>query len=82
MQNYIDGVIVRVLTSSTVDHGFESRQVKPKSIKKSDIILVGSEQNNASEWSDMSLHGLLAQNRIIHLSGVTCLSTDCWLRTE
>ena len=64
--------MVSVLASSAVDHGFE---VKPKTIKmdiccfsakhtalrrKSKDWLVRN-QNNVSEWSDMSTRGLLFQ---------------------
>jgi len=52
--------------------------VTPKTIK---LVFVASlrsknwlaqNQDNTSEWSDMSIQG-----KIIHLSGVTCLSRDC-----
>ena len=68
--NRIGGVMVSVLASSAVDRGFESRSVKPKTIK---LVVVASHaalrrkskdglarnQNNVSEWGDVSIRGLL-----------------------
>ena len=73
--NRIVGVMVSMLTLSAVDRGFESRSVKPKTIK---LVFVASPlstqhsgertktgwlgiRNNVSEWGDMSIHGLLFQ---------------------
>jgi hypothetical protein len=58
--------MVSVLASSVVDRGFEPGRVKPKTIK---LVFVASSlstrlarnQNNVSEWSDMSTRGLLLQ---------------------
>ena len=62
--------MVSVLASSAVDRGFEPRSVKPKTIK---LVVVASHaalrrkrkdwlarnQNNVSEWGDVSIRGLL-----------------------
>ena len=69
--NCIAGVMVSMLTSSMVVHGFEHGQVKPKTIcsfsAKHDILRSKSKgclaQNldNAFEWSDISTCRLLFQ---------------------
>ena len=70
--HHIGSVMVSVLTSCVVDVGFEPGRVKPKTIK---LVFVASSlnmrrkskdwlarnQNNVSEWSDMSTRGLLFQ---------------------
>ena len=72
-QNCIGGVMVSVLSSSAVDHGFEFRSSRTKDYeigiccvsakhaalrRKSKDWLVWN-QNNMFEWGDMSIHGLL-----------------------
>jgi hypothetical protein len=74
-QHRIGGVIVSVLASSAVYRGFEPRSGQTNDYKigiccfssmhaplrrKSKDWLVRN-QNNASEWSDISTHGLLFQ---------------------
>ena len=71
----ISGVMVSVLASSAVDHGFELRSGKTKDYKmcmccfsakhatlrrKSKDWLTRN-WDNVSEWGDMSMHGLLFQ---------------------
>ena len=71
----IGGVMVSVLASSAVDRGFEARSGKTKDYtigiccfsakhaalrRKSKDWLAGN-QNNVSEWSDISTRGLLFQ---------------------
>jgi hypothetical protein len=75
MFNFIGGVMVSMLASSEVDHGFEPRCDQTKGYKvgiccfsakhavwrsKSKDWLARN-QNNVSEWSDMSTHGVLFQ---------------------
>ena len=73
--NSISGVMVSVLTSSAVDHGFEHRSGQTKDYKigiccfsaKHPVLRRKSKdwldrnQDNVSEWSDMSIRGLLFQ---------------------
>ena len=74
--NDIGGVMVSVLASSAVDRGFEPRSGQTKdynigiccfsakhaALRRKSKHLFGSEnQNNVSEWSDMSTRGLLFQ---------------------
>ena len=73
--NHIGGVMVSVLASSAVDCGFEPRSGQAKDYKI-DICCFSAKhaalrrmskdwlarnQNNVSEWSDMSTRGLLLQ---------------------
>ena len=73
--NRIGGVMVSVLASSAVDRGFEPRSGQTKNYKisiccfsakhaalrrKSKDWLVRN-QNNVSEWGDMSIRGVLFQ---------------------
>ena len=73
--NRIGGVMVSVLASSVVDHGFEPRSGQTKDYKigmccfsakyaalrsKSKDWLARN-QNNVSEWGDMSIRRLLFQ---------------------
>ena len=72
---FIGGVMVRVLASSVVDHGFNPRSAQTKDGKigiccffaKHAALRINSKdwlarnQNNLSEWSDMSTRGLLFQ---------------------
>jgi hypothetical protein len=75
IMNHISGVMVSMLASSEVDCGFEPRSGQTKDYKigiccfsakhaalrrKSKDWLVWN-QNNVSEWSDMSTRGLLFQ---------------------
>ena len=70
--NRIDGVMVSVLASTPVDRGFEPRSAQTKNYKigicclsvkhtalrrKSKDLLVRN-QDNVSEWRDMSFHGV------------------------
>ena len=58
-----------MLASSAVDHGFEPQLGQTKDYKIAKHAALRSEskdwlaqnQNNVSEWSDMSIHGLLSQ---------------------
>jgi hypothetical protein len=64
--NHIYGVMVSVLTSSAVHRGFETRSGQTKDYKiwiccfstKDRLV---QNQNNVSEWSNMSTSGLLFQ---------------------
>ena len=73
--NCIGGLMVRVLSSSVVDRGFEPRSGQTKDYKI-DICCFSAKhtalrskskdwlaqnQNNVSKWSDMSIRGLLFQ---------------------
>ena len=67
--------MISVLASSTVDCGFEHRSgqatdynirtcclsAKHASLRRKDKNWLARNQNNVSEWSDMSTHGLLIQ---------------------
>ena len=72
-RNRIGGVMVSVLGSITVDRGFESRSgptkdykigmhcfsAKPGSLIRKSKDWLARNQDNVSEWSDMSTRGLL-----------------------
>ena len=75
MVNHIGGVMVYILVSSVVDRGFEPRSGQTKNYKI-DICCLSAKhaalrrksknwlarnQNNVSEWSDMSTRRLLFQ---------------------
>ena len=67
--------MVSVFASSAVDHGFESRSGQTKDYKigiccfsakhatlsRKSKDLLAQNQDNVSEWSDMSIRGLLLQ---------------------
>ena len=61
--NRFGGIMVSVLASSAVDRGVKPKTMKlvfvasSLSIKEKDWLV--RDQNNVSEWSDMSTHGLL-----------------------
>ena len=73
--NRIGGVMVSVLASSVVDRGFEPRSGQTKDYKigiryfsdtpaalwRKSKDWLALNQDNVSEWSDMSIHGLLIQ---------------------
>jgi hypothetical protein len=73
--NSIVGVMVRVLASSAVDHGFESRlgqtkdnkigiycfSAKQAALRRKSKDWLAWNQNNVSEWGDMSICRLLFQ---------------------
>jgi hypothetical protein len=73
--NHIGGVMVSLLASIEVDRGFEPRSGETKdykigiccfSAKRVALRIKGKDwlawnQNNVSEWSDMSTRGLLFQ---------------------
>jgi hypothetical protein len=73
--NRIVGVMVSVLTSSAVDHGFGPRSCQTKdykigiccfsakqaALRRKSKDWLAQNQNNVSEWSDMSIRGLLFQ---------------------
>ena len=73
--NHIGGVMVSVLASSAVDCGFEPRSGQTKdykigiccfsakhaAIRRKSKDWLARNQNNVSEWSDMSTRGLLLQ---------------------
>ena len=75
LQNRIGGVMVNVLASSAVDRGFEPRSGQTKdykigiccfsakhtALRRKSKDWLGWNQNNMSEWSDMSTCGLLFQ---------------------
>ena len=73
--NRIGGVIVNVLASSAVDHGFKPRlgqakdykigiacfSAKHAALKSKSKDWLACNENNVSEWSDMSIRRLLFQ---------------------
>jgi hypothetical protein len=73
--NRIGGVMVKVLVSSAVDRGFEPRSGQTKdykigiccfsakhaALRRKSKDWLARNQNNVSEWSDMSTRGLLFQ---------------------
>ena len=73
--NRIGGVMVSVLASGAVDRGFESRSgqtnnykigmscfsAKHAALRRKSKDWSARNQNNVSEWSDMSTRGLLFQ---------------------
>ena len=73
--NRIGGVMVSVLASSVVDRGFEPRlgqtkdyqigiccfSAKHAALRRKSKDWLAQNQNNVSEWSDMSIRGLLFQ---------------------
>ena len=73
--NRISGVMVNVLASSVVDRGFEPRSVQTKdyridmccfspkhaAVRRKNKDWLARNQNNVSEWSDMSTRKLLFQ---------------------
>ena len=73
--NRIGGVMVSVFTSSAVDRGFELRSGQTKdytigiccfsakhaAIRRKSKDWLARNQSNVSEWSDMSIRGLLFQ---------------------
>ena len=73
--NHIGGVMVSMLTSSAGDHGFEPQSGQTKdykigiccssakhtSLRSKSKDWLAWNQNNVSEWSDMSTLGLLFQ---------------------
>ena len=75
MVNGIGVVLVSVLASSVVDSGFEPRSGQTKDnligmccfsakhaeLKRKSKDWLARNQNNVSEWSDMSIHGPLFQ---------------------
>ena len=74
--NQIGGVKVRLLTSSAVDRGFEPRSVQTKDFKigiccfsathgvlrRNSKDWLARNQNNVTEWGDMSTRRLLIQS--------------------
>ena len=75
LTNRIDGVIVSVLASSTVDRGFESRSGQTKdyeigiccfsakhaAFRRKSKDWLARNQDNVSKWGDMSIRGLSLQ---------------------
>ena len=73
--NRIGGVMVRVLASSAEDHGFESLSGQTKdytidiscfsakhaALRRKNKDRLTRNEDNVSEWGDMSFHGLLFQ---------------------
>jgi hypothetical protein len=73
--NRIGGVIISVLASDEVDRGFEPRSSQTKDYKigiccfsskyaalnRKNKDWMARNQNNVSEWNDMSIRGLLFQ---------------------
>jgi hypothetical protein len=70
--NRIDDVMVSVLASSTVEHGYEPRSRQRKTMK---LVYVASpiSMGHYGERADISLFGI----RIMCPSGETRLSADC-----
>ena len=67
-------LLIRVLISNAVDHGFEPLRVKPKTMK---FVFVASPLS-------MQLYGIKAKTgwlgiRIFCQNGATCLPVDCCL---
>ena len=72
--NLINGIMVNVLALSAVDHGFEPRSGKTRgyeigiccfsskhaAIRRKSKDWSAWNQNNVSEWGDMSIRGLVA----------------------
>ena len=64
--NQIVGVMVSVLATRVVDHGFESESGKTKDYKidiccffgKHPALRFARNQDNVSEWSTVPIHGL------------------------
>jgi hypothetical protein len=75
IRNHIAAVMVSVLASSAVDRGFEPRSGQAKdykigmccfsakhaALRRKSKDWLARNQNNVSEWSDMSTRGLLLQ---------------------
>jgi hypothetical protein len=75
LTNRIVGEIVSVLASTAIDHGFELRSGQPKdyeigiccfsakhaALRRKSKDWLARNQNNVSEWCDMSTRGLLFQ---------------------
>jgi hypothetical protein len=75
MFNCIGGVIVSMLATSAVGHGFEPQtdqtkdykngiccfSAKHAALKRKSKDWLARNQNNVSEWGDMSIHRLLFQ---------------------
>ena len=73
--NRISGIVVSMLTLSVVDRGFEPRSGQTKdykigiccfsakhaALRRKSKNWLARNQNNVSEWSDMSIRGLLFQ---------------------
>jgi hypothetical protein len=73
--NQIGGVMISVLASSAVDHGFEPRSGQTKdyefgiccfsamhaALRRNSKEWLDRRQNEVSEWSDMSTRGMLFQ---------------------
>jgi hypothetical protein len=69
--DHISGVMVSVLASSAVYRGLSHGRIKPKTIccfsakhaalRRTSKDWLARNQNNVSEWSDMSTRGLLFQ---------------------
>ena len=73
--NHIGGVMVRVLSFNAVDRGFEPRLAKTKdykigiccysakhaALRRKSKDCLARNQDNVSEWDDMSIFGLLFQ---------------------
>ena len=75
LTNRIVGEIVSVLASTAIDHGFELRSGQPKdyeigiccfsakhaALRRKSKDWLARNQNNVSEWCDISTRGLLFQ---------------------
>ena len=61
--NCIDGVMVSVLASSAVDYkiGICCFSAKQAALERKNTNWLARNQDNVSEWGDMSIHGLLFQ---------------------
>jgi hypothetical protein len=73
--NHIGGVMVSVLAASAVNSSFETRSgktkdyeificgfsTKPAALRRKSKDWSTRNQDNVSEWGDMSIHGLLFQ---------------------
>ena len=75
LRNRKGNVMVRVLAASVVDHGFKTRfdqtkdyefgiccySVKHAALRSKNRVYLARNQNNVSEWIDMSAHELFFQ---------------------
>ena len=76
----MDGVMVSVLASSALDHGFSAKHA---ALRRKSKDWFARNYNNVSEWSDMSTHGLLFQwARTIKKSNSACWSSTKWISSS
>ena len=87
----MDGITVSLLVSSAVGRGFEHRSGQTKdnkigigcffakhaALKRKSKNWLGRNQNNVSEWFDMSTRGLCFSELALYKS-----NSACWSRTK